>query len=470
MKSLSILLLSFFCFANTTTAQDVTGTWNGALDIQGMKLRVVFHIEKTADGYSATMDSPDQGASGLPTDKVTFADGKLMMEASQLGMTYTGSLTDDGQTVRGNFEQGGMALPLDLGREAVEKAEAKPRPQDPTDFPYHQEEVKFENPAAGVTLAGTLTLPKGQKPEQVVVLVSGSGGQDRNEEVKSFNHRPFLVLSDYLTRKGIGVLRYDDRGIAESTGDHSAATSADFATDASAAIDYLAARPDLKEAKLGIAGHSEGGMIAPMVAHSNDRVDFIALLAGPGIPTDELLLLQSQLMAAAEGAPMEIVELNQQVLAQAYAFLKKEKDQPTEEVREGLAKTFREGLETFPEETKKSIGDLDQFAKDEAEGLLTPWFRYFIAFEPAGHLKKVTCPVLAINGELDLQVPPKENLSGIEAALKAGGNSNVEIVEMPGLNHLFQKAETGASSEYAKIEETFNEAAMERIAKWIRQI
>lgn len=470
MKSLNILLITVFCFANNLFSQNIDGTWNGMLDIQGMKLRIVFHIEKKADGYSTTMDSPDQGATGIPSDATTFSEGKLNIEASSLGMTYSGTLNDDGKKISGTFKQGPMEIPLELGREEIEKAEAKPRPQDPTDFPYHQEEVKFENPnAEGVTLAGTLTLPQGQKPGQVVVLVSGSGGQDRNEEVKQFNHRPFLVLSDYLTRKGIGVLRYDDRGIAESTGDHSTATSADFATDASAAIDYLATRPDMKGVHLGIAGHSEGGMIAPMVANMNGKVDFIVLLAGPGIPIDELLLLQSRLIANAGGAPAEMVELNQGVLAKAYTYLKKHQAASDTEVQKELVEVFMKSLENFPDEVKNDLGDLEEFSKSEAKELLSPWFRYFISFEPEEHLKKVACPVLAINGELDLQVPAKENLAGIEAALKAGGNTNFEIVEMPKLNHLFQTTETGATSEYPQIEETFNETAMERISKWVRQ-
>lgn len=438
------------------------------LEAQGMQLRIVFHIEKNDGSFTTTMDSPDQGASGIPTDATTFSEGQLTIISDELGMNYTGKLSEDGNKFSGTFRQGPMEIPLELGREAMERTGAEPRPQDPTDFPYRREEVKFENPTAeGVTLAGTLTLPEGQKPKSVVVLVSGSGGQNRDEEL--MNHRPFLVLSDYLTRQGVGVLRYDDRGVAESTGDHGAATTADFATDASAAVDYLAARPDLKGVKIGIAGHSEGGMIAPMVANMNERVDFIALLAGPGISIDELLLLQGRLLAAAEGAPTEMVETNQAVLAKAYSYMKKKKDAPTEEVRKGLIEVFRKGLETFPEEVKAEIGDLDQFSKEEAEGLLGPWFRYFIAFEPAEQLEKVKCPVLAINGSLDLQVPSKENLAGIEAALKAGGNKDFEIIEMPELNHLFQSAETGATSEYAQIEETFNEAAMERIAKWIQQ-
>ena len=328
MKSLSILFITFFCFANSLFSQNVEGTWNGMLDLQGMKLRVVFHVEKTADGYSSTMDSPDQGATGFPSDATTFSDGKLTIESGTLGMSYSGTLSDDGKNITGTFEQGGLAVPLELGRKEVEKAKAKPRPQDPVEFPYRQEEVKFENPASkGVTLAGTLTLPKGQKPEQVVVLVSGSGGQDRNEEVAAFNHRPFLVLSDYLTRKGIGVLRYDDRGIAESTGDHSAATSADFATDASAAIDYLAGRPDLKGVKLGIAGHSEGGMIAPITANMNNHVDFIALLAGPGTPIDELLVSQGRLIAAAEGAPADMVEIEPSRFGESLCLYEKSKRQ-----------------------------------------------------------------------------------------------------------------------------------------------
>lgn len=457
------------CFAGLLSlqAQDITGSWNGLLDIQGTQLRLVMHISETNGTYHTTLDSPDQGATDIPTDKTTFVDGQLQVEALALAMVFTGQLQEDG-SIEGTFAQGGFELPLVLGREEIEKPLAEVRPQDPTDFPYQQETVSFENiKVEAVTLAGTLTLPEGELPKAIVVLVSGSGPQDRNEEIGPFNHRPFLVLSDYLTRQGIGVLRYDDRGVAESTGDHGSATTADFASDASAAIDYLAGREDLAGVQLGIAGHSEGGMIAPMVARENEEVDFIALLAGPGTPIDELMLEQSRLISEASGVPEEVARLNRQFLGEAYAYLKAEKEQPTEEVRNGVIRILRDGIEEFPEDMKADLGDLDEFASSEAEGLLTPWFRYFITFQPATVLKEVQCPVLAINGSLDLQVPAKANLEAIENALQAGGNTNFEIFEMPGLNHLFQQATTGAVAEYGEIEETFNLAAMERIATWI---
>ena len=467
MKTIYLLIAASCAGLLSLNAQDISGTWNGLLDIGGTKLRLVMHISQADGSYTTLLDSPDQGATGIPTDKTTFVDGELRVEAAGLGMVYTGQLKEAG-TIEGTFSQGGYELPLVLGREEIEEPVAEARPQDPTDFPYQQEEVRIDNPdAEGVTLAGTLTLPEGDAPKAIVVLVSGSGPQNRNEEVGPFNHRPFLVLSDYLTRQGIGVLRYDDRGVAESTGDHATATSADFASDANAAIDYLAGREDLAGVQLGIAGHSEGGMIAPMVASQNEQVDFIALLAGPGTPIDELMLEQSRKISQASGVPEEVAELNRRFLAEAYTFLKTNKEEPTEEIRDGVVQILRDGIEEFPAEMKNDIGDLDLFARDEAEALLSPWFRYFISFEPAHFLEQVKCPVLAINGSLDLQVPAGDNLQAIENALEAGGNTSFEIVEMPGLNHLFQQATTGAISEYREIEETFNPAAMEKIAGWI---
>ena len=465
MKNTIIGLLLFFTWISTQ-AQNIEGTWNGVLKINDISLRIVFHIEKNGDTYSTKMDSPDQGASGIPADKTSFDGQQLVVEAAQLGMVFTGNL--NGEEVVGEFKQGPTSFPLTFSRKAVEK-KVEPRPQDPKDFPYKVEEVSFKNHEAKVTLAGTLTLPKDGKPKSVVILISGSGPQDRNEEVASFNHRPFLVLSDYLTRNGIGVLRYDERGVGESSGNFGAATSADFATDVVAAIDFLNFRPDLKGVKIGLAGHSEGGIIAPMVASTSKEVDFIALLAAPGMPSGDLLLLQSKLISEAEQVPTEIVEANHKILQEAYAFLVDNVDLPKEEAKKGLIKIFKSGLTGFPKEVRSQIGNEDEFVNKEAEGLLDPWFRYFIAIDPAIYLEKVNCPVFAINGTLDLQVPATENLEAIEQSLTKAGNENFVIKPMAQLNHLFQKAETGSPSEYKNIEETFNEAAMKAIASWINQ-
>lgn len=467
MKSTITSLLLIFAF-NLTYAQVITGTWNGELDVNGTSLRIVFHVEKNGDTYKTLMDSPDQGAKDIPTDKTTFDGETLSVEAAQLGMSFSGKLSEENTQLIGEFKQGPATFPLTFKREVPEK-KVMLRPQDPREFPYRVEEVTFENTSAKVTLAGTLTLPKEGTPKSVVVLISGSGAQNRDEEVIGINHRPFLVLSDYLTRNGIGVLRYDERGVAASTGDFSTATTADFAADTEAAVYYLSQRADLKGASIGLIGHSEGGLIAPMVASKNKAIDFIVLLAAPAIPIPELLILQSKLISEAEKVPTNIMEANHKILKEAYAFLVENPNLPKEDAQTGLVKIFRAGLKHFPESVQASITDKDTFVETEAKGLLGPWFRYFIAFNPATYLEQVTCPVLALNGTLDLQVPADENLNAIEQNLSKAGNQQFVIKRMEQLNHLFQKATTGAPSEYKMIEETFNEAAMEAIALWVQK-
>ena len=469
MKNRLIIILLASLFFQMGHAQDIVGSWYGALDIQGTKLRIVFHIEKTDNGYSTKMDSPDQGATGLPSDETTWADQTLTIKATTLGMQYTAKM-ENGK-LSGTFSQGGMQLPLSLERkEGKEEDKPKPRPQDPKDFPYHQEEVEFYNKADNVKLAGTLTLPRNQKVEKVVLLVSGSGPQNRNEELLGdYNHRPFLVLSDYLTRQGIGVLRYDDRGVGESTGNRAISTIEDFAEDAEAGMLYLEGRKDLKNAQIGIVGHSEGGMVAPMVASRNKSVDFIVLLAGPGMDIDEALMVQSLLIARSEGAPEELVQAGQKVNKEIYSFIKKNKDQSPDKLRPEVEKIFERGLTYFPEEEQVKFKESGKTFEKEAATVLTPWFIHFISFEPSVYLSKVKVPVLALNGTLDLQVEVKGNLEAIEKALKKAGNKNVEIVALEGLNHLFQKATTGAVSEYGQIEETFHEPVMAQISDWIKK-
>jgi len=274
------MVVFLLAISNFINAQNVLGDWNGALEVQGMQLRIVFHITEDGENLKATMDSPDQGASGIPVEKVTLDGRELTIEMSSMGIKYTSTLNDDGTAIDGTFNQGPMSLPLKMTREKVEKKELV-RPQEPKIFGYQQEEVKFENPKGGHHLAGTLTIPSDGNFGKVVVLISGSGPQDRNEEL--MGHKPFLVLSDHLTKRGIAVLRYDDRGVAESTGTFKGATSRDFADDASAAVSFLKKRKDMAGKKIGLCGHSEGGMIAPIVASENSDVDFIVLLAGPGI-------------------------------------------------------------------------------------------------------------------------------------------------------------------------------------------
>lgn len=467
MKKYFLILLSM-----TTTfvnAQNILGTWNGALSIQGTQLRIVFHIQEGEKGLSTKMDSPDQGAFGIATDETSWENGTLTIKAKALGMTFEGKPVAGKEQLTGTFKQGGMALPLELSRESGGKAEEKPKPrhQDPQDFPYEQEEVKFEVEQGGHTMAGTLTYPSDKNFDQVVILISGSGAQNRNEELVPMNHRPFLVLSDHLTRNGIAVLRYDDRGVGESGGKFSGATTQDFAHDAAAAVSYLSSRKDMKGKKIGLLGHSEGGMIAPMVASEHETVDFIGLLAGPGMEGSKLLLQQIDLISESEGLSAELREEDQKTLKKVFAEIAQNPDLSTDELKKRLLQIFNEAYENMSASLQQEIPNKDQMYQGQSAMLSSTWFRFFLKHKPQDYLEKVSCPVLAINGSLDLQVPAKVNLDGIKQSLEKSGNDAVVIAELPKLNHLFQTAKTGAPTEYGQIEETFNPEALALISDWV---
>jgi hypothetical protein len=299
-------------------------------------------------------------------------------------------------------------------------------------------------------LDGTLTIPEGTGPFPAVVLISGSGPQNRDEEI--FGHKPFLVLADHLTRGGIAVLRYDDRGVGQSKGDFASATSEDFAADAWAVWQALSARPEIDAKRVGLLGHSEGGLIAPMLAAAHPEIAFIVLVGGPGVTGEQILLKQAELIATAMGAPPAAVAANAAVQRQVFAILKEETSQARIEERIGA----------IPVGSKEASAAL---VKQSA----SPWMRFFVRYDPAAALRKVRCPVLAIGAERDLQVAPDQNLPAIEAALKAGGNADVTITRLPGLNHLLQPAKTGLPAEYAQIETTVAPAALDAITAWIRQ-
>jgi pimeloyl-ACP methyl ester carboxylesterase len=461
MKEIMVVLL--LAISSLINAQNVLGDWNGALEIQGMQLRLVFHITEEGGSLKATMDSPDQGANGIPVEKIVLNEKELTIEMSNIGMKYTATLNDDGTEIEGTFNQGPMSMPLKMTREKVDKKELV-RPQEPTTFGYQQEEVKFENPKGGHHLAGTLTIPPGGKFEEVVILITGSGPQDRNEEL--LGHKPFLVLSDHFTKRGIAVLRYDDRGVAKSTGTFKGSTSRDFADDASAAVSFLKKRKDMAGKKIGLCGHSEGGLIAPIVASENAEVDFIVLLAGPGISIPELMLLQTNKISEAEGVDVELRKTNAKISKQVFAYMHDHPEMSKEDLRKGLTEILSKGFEMLPAEERE--GEIkEKFIEGQLSTMLDDWFLYFMQFDPTDYLSKVKCPVLAVNGELDLQVTSKENLEGIRNSLDKAENKNVTIKEFKGLNHLFQKTETGAPSEYAKLEETFNEEAMRFVSDWI---
>jgi fermentation-respiration switch protein FrsA (DUF1100 family) len=456
-----LLIATVLLMAAITSAQEITGTWNGLLELQGIQLPLVLHIEAGAEGYKATMDSPDQGATGIEITSLRFEDPDLDFEVVPMAITYSGKLTASG-TIEGTFTQMGQSLPLNLSKDPVAKKKLL-RPQEPVKpYPYVSEEVSIPNPGAGLVLSGTLTLPPGEGKHPAVVLISGSGAQNRDEEV--FGHRPFLVLADYLTRKGIAVLRYDDRGTARSTGDHASATSEDLATDVQSAVTFLRSREDIDMKNIGLVGHSEGGLIAPMVAAGSRDIAFVVLLAGPGISGYDILMLQSRLIREASGAGGPELEKEMELTRGALELVRGTENQ--EALREALNGYLTKALQESPEQVPQGM-TLEDVVTTQVDALSSPWMHFFMSYDPAPALRKVQCPVLALNGENDLQVPSKVNLEAIERHLKAGGNPDVTAKELRGLNHLFQHSETGSPSEYAALEETFATEALEEIAAWI---
>lgn len=446
--------------ANDSSSEDaptnrllVEGDWTGTLSVQGMVLHIIFHLKIENGNFTATMDSPDQGAYGLPCNEAQWKDGQLTLRLSNLGVRYEGQLQDE-QLV-GTFYQGSAELPLTLDRTTAPQKSAASRPQTPqAPFAYSTQDITFPNAAAdGIQLAGTLTTPKDCNQCPAVVLISGSGPQDRNETL--MGHEPFWVIADYLTRRGIAVLRFDDRGVGASEGVFKIATSADFMTDVAAAVTFLRQHPTLNTPKIGLIGHSEGSMIAAMLAAQESDIAFVVSLAGPGIPGKDLLPQQAKLIGLAQNSSSEAVEAQYKTSKEACQLIATVENKT--ELRTALASLFEaQGLSGEPLNSA-----LDQYTSD--------WFCFFMRYDPAPDWQKVACPVLALNGAKDLQVPADDNLRAIAQSLKAGQNPPHTIQKFEGLNHLFQQAETGSPTEYGQIEETFNTEVLAFMSEWILQ-
>jgi pimeloyl-ACP methyl ester carboxylesterase len=446
--------------AATSPAQ-FAGDWAGALEV-GMTLRIVVHLANTAGVWSGAMESPDQGPGSIPFSAVTVDGSKLHLEVKSINGSYDGTLDAKTQTITGTWSQNGNMLPLNLAHGDVNAIKPSNRPQEPKPpFPYQSEDVTIPGPG-GNTLAGTLTLPKGSGPFPAVVLITGSGAQDRNEAL--MGHKPFLVLSDYLTRNGIAVLRCDDRGFGKSTGNPNGTTE-DFARDTEAETAYLKTRKEVDARKIGLVGHSEGGVIAPIVAARSKDVAFIVMMAGVGVSPQDLLVKQAADIMRVNGLPETAIQLNNAAQRRTFQIATSSAD----------STLMRQQLDAVADSLIAQLSALDPSKKEmvtqQVRGgiamTMTPWFRYFLTLKPDQTLRHVKQPVLAINGSLDLQVNSKDNLPAIEKALKAGGNKDVTATELPGLNHLFQTAKTGSLMEYATIEETMSPVAMKTISDWI---
>ncbi|CAA0183881.1 conserved hypothetical protein [Tenacibaculum maritimum] len=460
MKKKELLFLMTI-FSLNLFGQDITGQWNGVLKVQGIQLSLIFNITKSGDVYNSTMDSPDQGAMGIPVTNTIFENSKIKFEVNNARIEYSGKLSDN--KIVGTFKQGGREFPMVLSRKALEKEILK-RPQEPSKpYPYYSEDITFQNTKANISLTGTLTFPKKGGNFPVVILISGSGPQNKDGEL--LGHKPFLVISDHLTQSGIAVLRYDDRGVGQSTGNFKAATSADFATDVESAIAYLQTRKEINKEKIGLVGHSEGGLIATMVASTSKDVSFVVLLAGTGVQGNKLLLLQQKLIAKANG--VSEIDIKKSIKTNEKLFEMVIKSNDTNKLKTDLTNSINKMLKNDTSLEIPNGMTKEKFISIQVNQISSPWMQYFIKSNPAIILEKIKCPVLAVNGEKDLQVPPKENLTAIKNALKIGGNNNVTIKEFPNLNHLFQECETGLPSEYTKIEQTFSPIVLTEITNWM---
>jgi pimeloyl-ACP methyl ester carboxylesterase len=471
-------LLALSAAAQDPANREIAGLWQGVLRAGAFDLRLVLEVKQAADGaLSATLDSIDQGAEDLPVDQISFEAGVLELAMKALRASFRGEMAADGQSIAGTFTQGGR---MALTWTRTEQAPVLVRPQEPSPpYPYRERHVYYSHdpagdpaavevgdadtkPAGRVRLAGTLTLPETGAPHPAVVLVSGSGPQDRDETL--MGHRPFLVLADALTRRGIAVLRYDDRGVGESTGDFRNATTADFARDALAGVHYLRTRDDIAHDRIGIVGHSEGGLVGPIAANDSEHVALLVLMAAPSVTGEEVIVHQGQRIAVAQGATADEARRGAELNRSLLALLRQHSD--SDELEAALATKLDAAWDEMPKAVRQQAGD-DRKASIAAQTkqMTTPWFRFFLAYDPVPALQRLRCPLLAVFGEKDLQVDPQQSQPPMQQALAAHDDATILVLE--GLNHLFQTCETGAPTEYGTIEETIAPAALQAIGDWI---
>jgi len=453
--TLSLLLSSI-----TLYAQDISGKWSGIIE-SGKSEPVMFNFtfEKKGEVYSTIIDIPAMRVENLKPKETFFSNEEVLVDGSNLGFKYRGTFKNDWQQIEGTFTEGLNALPLMLKKVQIETQNTFKRPQEPVKpYPYIEEEITFYNQQAKVTLAGTLTLPNKTGKYPVVILISGSGPQDRDETF--YEHKPFLVLSDYLTRHGIGVLRYDDRGVGKSSGNHSTATTKDLATDVLSAVTYLKSRKEIDQ--IGLIGHSEGAIIAPMVANLSKKVSFIVMLGGSGISGSEVSLY---LAKKTRGFPVQDEAAFESAIKKAIKIAAADKD--LAEIKKELHIHYNEAIAPMLRPIINSEAKISAIITNLIEMRTTPWNRYFYTYNPANELQKISCPVLALNGSKDTQVQPKINQEGITKALKKGHNKDFTVMEIPNLNHLFQECNTGEMNEYSTITQTIAPFVLKQISDWI---
>jgi len=446
------------------------GPWSGKLSVGPVHLTVILKISKVESGHlGALLDCLEQKMQNFPVDSIIQNGNEVQFEIKRLGLNFKGSLDSYSHQISGIFEQHGTKLPITFsqGEASVEKMN---RPQEPkAPYTYREIEVSYQNPLGEHTLSGTLTLPQSSGPFPVALFITGSGPHDRDENI--FGHKPFLVLADYLTQKGIACLRVDDRGVGKSTGKFENATTEDFSSDVLAGIDFLKTQSEINSQQIGLIGHSEGGLIAPMVASRSNDVAFIVMLAGPGVTGEEVLIKQAELILQAAGASKDKISYDKIMRAKSFEIIREESNPQIAEQR--LRETITKLKSELPQSLGMAPSDIAEMDFTEAQiesairNMNSAWFRFFLSYDPRTVLKKLKIPVLVLNGECDLQVSPKQNLPELEKALKVSETQDYTLIEFPKLNHLFQTCQTGSIEEYGQIEETVAPVVLKTISDWI---
>jgi len=462
LTGLAVTLALAFVLAGPSRAADAVpvGDWQGTL--QGI-LRLVFHFHRGESGQlKGTMDSPDQGATGIRLASVVLEGDSLHFDVPSIRGLFAGRVASDGDSISGRWMQAGMSLPLVMRRGAADST--RRRPQEPAKpYPYDETEVRVENRGAGITLAGTLSTPRGAGRFPCAVLITGSGPEDRDETV--FGHRPFLVLADHLTRQGIAVLRMDDRGVGASTGRFAGSTSADFADDIRAGVDFLARHERIDPKRIGLIGHSEGGVIAPLVSDQGARLAFMVLLAGPGLRGDSLLQLQSIALRRAAGLPDSLIARGAMYNRRLYERIIAGDSLGALEMVRALV---REEIGQIPGDNRGATGDPERMASELLGTIYTPWMRFLLGYDASQGLARAKCPILAIWGDRDLQVPWRENREAMASALEKARHRDHTLRVVEGLNHMFQSCKTCTIGEYMQLEETMAPVVLAEISDWIQ--
>ena len=442
--------------------QSIDGAWNGSLTIGPQTLRITVRFTTSETGLRATIDIPQQGATGVQLQNVSYDDSRVYMELPAGPGLAVFDGRQVGDSIGGAFTQAGLGGTFFLKRSS--QAAAMPK-EPPEPLPYAEEEVTFHN--ADITLAGTLTLPESGAPHPAVVMITGSGPQNRDEEL--FGFKPFHMIADHLTRNGIAVLRFDDRGVGGSTGSVSEATTEDFARDVLAAVDFLKNRSDIDPERIGLIGHSEGGIVAPLASSMSDDVAFMVLMAGTSVSGAEILIEQGALIMRASGATE--ADMEQQIAFQKRTFEAIRSGDGWDELAADLETRLRESIAEMPDSQRNAITDVDAYIDAQIQAQLTalqtPWLRYFLDYDPAVTLRTIDTPILALFGELDLQVPPAQNRGPLEQALRDGNHPDYTVRVLPRANHLFITATTGSPTEYATLEKVFVPEFLPLITEWI---